>query len=161
MADFKSSFITAYEGTTGAVSVATGNANARVQTKLFHWAKTAAQTDGDQIFLFPVKSADRIAGIYIANDALTGATDINIGLWSAASTPVDVDENLFADAVNIASGSATWAQVDEIAVENRGKPIWVLLGQTEPQDTTYYLALNLVTGGTAVGDVAVRVDFLI
>jgi hypothetical protein len=161
MADFKSSFITASEGTTGPVAAKTGNANARISVKLYHWAKTAAQTNGDTIFLFPVHSTDRPLGIFIANDALTGATDINIGLWSAAETPVDVDENLFADAINIATGSATWAQVDEIAVEKRGLPIWALLGGTEPTSKTYYLALNLVTGGTAVGDVAVRMDCLI
>ena len=74
---------------------------------------------------------------------------------------VDVDENLFGDAVSIASAATSWTQIDEIAPENVGKPIWSLLGQTDPEDKTYYLALNLVTGGTAAGDVAIRVDFAV
>lgn len=160
MADFKHAFIDAYEGTTGAVSVNGGDVDARVRQVICHWAKTAAQTDGDQIFLIPVKSSDRVTGIYVQNDALTGASDINIGLYDTdAST--DVDENLFADAISIASAATSWTQIDEIAPENNGKPIWSLLGGTSPEDKTYYLALNLVTGGTAAGDVAIRVDFAV
>ncbi len=159
MADFKHPFIDAYEGTSGSL-VQRQNGSGQIKTQIAHWEKTAAQTNGDQIFLMPVKSSDRIVGIYHAGDALTGASDVNIGLYDTdAST--DVDENLFADAVSIASASATWAQIDEIAVEDRGKPIWSLLGQTDPEDKTYYLALNLVTGGTATGSVAIRVDFLV
>lgn len=159
MADYKHPFIDAYEGTTGAVSVTGGNVKAQGGVPVLHWAKTAAQTNGDQIFLMPVRSSDRITGIYVMNDALTGASDINIGLYD--TDEVDVDENLFGDAVSIASASASWTQIDEIAPENVGKPIWSLLGQTEPEDKTYYLALNLVTGGTAAGDVAIRVDFAV
>ena len=159
MADYKHPMIDAYEGTTGAVAVTSGNVKAQGGVAILHWAKTAAQTDGDQIFLMPVRSSDRITGIYIQNDALTGATDVNIGLYD--TDEVDVDENLFADAVNIASGATSWTQIDAIAPENVGKPIWSLLGQTAPEDKTYYLALNLVTGGTAAGDVAIRVDFAV
>lgn len=159
MADYKHPMIDAYEGTTGAVAVTSGNVKAQGSVAILHWAKTAAQTDGDQIFLMPVRSSDRITGIYIQNDALTGATDVNIGLYD--TDEVDVDENLFGDAVSIASAATSWTQIDEIAPENVGKPIWSLLGQTDPEDKTYYLALNLVTGGTAAGDVAIRVDFAV
>lgn len=159
MADYKHPFIDAYEGTTGPVSVTSGNVVAGVSQAIVHWAKTAAQTNGDQIFLMPVRSSERITGIYVMNDALTGATDVNIGLYD--TDEVDVDENLFGDAVSIASAATVWTQIDELAPENVGKPIWSLLGQTEPEDKTYYLALNLVTGGTAAGDVAIRVDFAV
>lgn len=160
MADRKLSFVNAYEGTVNPIAQ-TSDGSGQIKCQLVHWPKVAADTDGDQIFLMPVKSSDRIIGIYRANDALTGATDLNIGLWSTDSTPTDVDENLFADAVNIASAQATWSQIDEIAVEDRGKPIWSLLGQTAPEDKTYFLAINCVTAGTAEGDVAIRVEFLI
>lgn len=159
MADFKGPFITAYENT-AALAVAP-NGDGRVRSVIAYWGKTAAQTDGDQIFLIPVKSSDRVIGIYRKGDALTGASDINIGLWSQATTPVDVDENLFADAATIAAASVPWLQCDQIAPENVGKPIWQLLGETTPESKGYYLALNLVTGGTAAGDVSIRVDFLI
>lgn len=159
MADYKHPFIDAYEGTTGSLAQRQ-NGSGQVKTQIAHWAKTAAQTNGDQIFLFPVKSSDRIVGIYRAGAALTGATDINIGLYGTDAA-TNVDDNLFADAVSIASASAAWSQIDEIAVADRGKPIWSLLGQTEPDDKTYYLALNLIAGGTATGNVAIRVDTLI
>lgn len=160
MADFETAFIDAYRGSTSAVAQRQ-NGSGQIKSQLIHWEKTAAQTNGDTIFLFPVKSSDRILGIYYSSDALTGASDVNVGLWSTASTPVDVDENLFADAVDISSGAAVWTQLDEIAVENRGKPIWSLLGGTSPEDKTYFLALNLITGGTAAGSVSIRVDFLV
>lgn len=160
MADRKLDFINAYEGTASKVAQ-TANGLGQIQSAIIHWPKVAGDTDGDQIFLMPVQATDRIIGIYHSGDALTGATDINIGLWSTDSTPTDVDENLLADAVNIASASATWAQIDEIAVEDRGKPLWSLLGGTEPTQKTYFLALNLITAGTAAGDVALKIDFLI
>lgn len=160
MADFKTPYITAQEHTTGLTS--SPDVVGRVKTALIDWTKTAAQTDGDEIFLMPVLSTDRIIGLYTKNDALTGATDLNFGFWTAASTPVIVGTgNQIGDAVSIASAATVWTQRDELAPEDVGKTVWELLGLTGPVDRTYYLTAMLVTGGTAGGDVKFRVDFLI
>lgn len=145
----------------GAGLVASPTRIGRTRSVITHWAKVAGETDGDKIFLMPVRSTDIITGIYRKGAALTGATDVNIGLWTAADVPVDVDENLFADAVSIAAALAIWTQIDAIGVANSGKAIWELLGLTHPNAAVYYLALNLVTGGSAAGAVSIRVDFLI
>lgn len=159
MADKKLALIDAQEGTTSLAASPT--VVGRTKSAVLHWSKLAAETDTHVIYLMPVLSTDRITGIYRKGAALTGATDVNIGLYSSASTPVDVDENLIGDAVSIAAAATAWTQIDELANADVGKTLWELLGLTAPVDRTYYLAITLITGGTATGDQAFRVDFLI
>jgi len=159
MADFKAPLITAHEGTTGAATQP--QQDKRVRSVILPWAKTAAQTDGDVIYLLPVKSSDVITGIYFQGPALTGASDVDFGLYTAASTPVVVDADLLMDGKDISAGSVQWLQIDGLSAGSVGKPLWSLAGASETEDKTYYLALTLNTGGTATGNVVFRVDLAI
>lgn len=159
MADFKTPFITASENTSRAV--VQPNHDKRVRSVLVHWSKLAAETDGDVIYLFEMKSSDVLDGVYYQGEAITGLSATTLGLFTAKSAPVVVDADILMATTDLSAGSAQYAQIDGLAPSNVGKPVWSLLGQTEPEDKTYYVGLTLATGGTATGDIVFRFDFLV
>lgn len=123
------------------------------------YEKVAGNTDGDKILLWRVHCDWSVLSIKFNNDALTGATDVNVGLWSdaAVASATDVDENVYADAISFGSALA-WA---EQAFEARdlsklGQYVWQDAGASARPDPGiwYRIGLNLVTGGTAAGTIS-------
>lgn len=124
----------------------------------FTYEKVAGNTDGDQIQVARVHSDWAIIGVHIDNDALTGASDVNIGLWSDAEpdSAVDVDENAYADAIALTSALAFANQAFEVRDKAAiGQKVWQDAGlSARPSGGAWYrIALNLITGGTATGTI--------
>lgn len=132
--------------------------------KRFATAKVAIAADDDDTsvyYLLPVHSSWVITSIRLFNDAITGGTDFNVGLYNADLT--DKDENAYADAISLASASTDGT---ELAFEIRditalGQRVYQDAGETEDPGVWYLLALTGVTVGSGAGDVVVDLTYTI
>jgi hypothetical protein len=128
------------------------------------YEKVAGNTDTDYILLCRVHRDWSVVSIKLNNDTLTSLTDVNIGL--VADAPVgngvtDVDENVYADAVDISSAVA-WA---EQAFEARdlakmGQYVWQDAGAAtrEAAAEWYRIAIHLAAASTATGTISWRIE---
>jgi hypothetical protein len=123
----------------------------------------AADADADIYHVLPVFSSWSIKHIWVYNDAVTGGTSYDVGLYTTASTPVVVDVDAYASAVDMSS-ARTSAPLD-LAFEARNI---TAVGQKVHQDgavTTdptawYWLSLTANTVGTAQGDITLVVEYV-
>lgn len=120
----------------------------------------AADDNGHIYAMCPVHSAWRLSSIEILNDAITNGTDYNVGLYD--TDLVDADENLFGDAVSMATARVAPLDVlcEALAIENIKKPIWELLGLSADPHAWYFLCLTGVAVGTVDGTITVRVRYV-
>lgn len=124
------------------------------------YEKVAGNTSGDYIGLIRVHRDWNIRSIKLACDVLTGATDVNVGLVTydaAAGTFTDVDENCYADAVDIAAGIAfTEVAYEARGIEKCGQYVWQDAGYStrDSAPETLVLALHLQSATTATGTIS-------
>lgn len=124
------------------------------------YEKVAGNTNGDYIGLIQVHRDWNVRSIRIACDALTGATDINIGLVSydsATGVFTDVDENCYSDAVDIAAGIAfTEVAFEARGIEKAGQYVWQDAGYASRDlcPERLILAIHLQSATTAVGTIS-------
>ena len=123
----------------------------------------AADADGDIYHVLPVFSTWSIKHIWVYNDAITAGTSYDVGLYTTAATPVVVDVDAYASAVDMSS-ARTSAPIDA-AFEARNI---TAIAQKVHQDgavTTdpgvwYWLALTANTVGSAQGDITICVQYV-
>lgn len=138
----------------------------------FTFEKLAGNTDGDWLALAVVHKEWIVSSIQIQNDALTGCTDCDIGLYKYKKTytaPADLevaDVNAYYDALSLAS-AAGLTQVAFQASAGRDKAnvlkrVWEDAGATSLGDAEdyYVIALTFVTGGTATGTISGMIDVI-
>jgi len=129
----------------------------------------AADADGTIYAICQVQSGWSIKSILVANSAMSGSTDWNLGLYTKG-TSTAVDDNCYADAVTMATivPSATPTQAlpgmrdlryavaatTSAAVNNK---VWEDAGATEDPNLTYDLCFTAVDIGAVDGTVAVNV----
>ena len=121
----------------------------------------AADNDGHIYAICPVRSSWKIHSILLLNDAITGATDYDVGLYDLDEAVVDKD--CYADGVDINAGNATPL---ELAFHTRNKD---KIGNEVWQDPTggpsadpvawYILAITANTVGSAAGTITVIVKY--
>ena len=94
-------------------------------------------------------------------DALTSGTDYDCGLYKPGVGGAVVDKDLFADALDPASGEAITAPLNLLTnlggadpVGNYGKTLWELLGLTRAGRQDYDLAITANTIGSAAGTIS-------
>lgn len=123
----------------------------------------AADSDGDIYHLFPVPTNACIRHIWIYNDAVTGGTSYDLGLYTTAATPVVVDVDAYGSAIDMSSARTT-APLDAAfearnitGVNNR---VHTDGGVTTDPSTHYYLSLTANTVGTAQGDITVICEYV-
>ena len=132
---------------------------AKVAAIAFTIEKLADNTDGDQIQIAKVHSDWSVLSIKLDNDALTGATGVDIGLWSDAppAEAVAIDDDCYASAISLAS-ALDWAEQGFEArdLSAVGQKVWQDAGLTErPSGGAWYrMALQLDTGGAATGTIS-------
>ena len=124
-------------------------------------AVAAGDDDGSRYVLCPVRSSWVIPSIRLYNDAITGGTGYDVGLYDAGLTAVDDDA--YASAVSLATPSTTGA---EVAFEARdiaaiGQKVWQDAGRTSDPMSWFYLVLTADVVGTAAGDVSFDVTVLV
>lgn len=125
--------------------------------------KVAGNTNGDYLLLCKLHRDWNVSSIKIACDALTGATDINMGLVADAAVGdgvTDVDENCYADAVDIAAGIAfTEVAFEARGIEKAGQYVWQDAGAASRAAAAewYRLALHFQSATTATGTISFQV----
>jgi len=127
--------------------------------------EVAVADDDNSVFRFHrLSSSARIKDIQILNDAITGGTDYNLGLYDPAIRGgAVVDDNLFGDAITMASARVAplHALYEALDIANNEKRIWELLGLLEDPFLEYDLALTAITVGAAAGTISISSQFVI
>lgn len=127
--------------------------------------ETAAADDNDSVYrVFKGVPGDLIVlQLKAACDAVTGMSDVNVGLWETNLGPV-VSENCFADAVDLSSAVAFGSEKDlliSLGVEKIQKRIYEVGGHTIiTRKPSYDIALKAVAAASTIGTVSVRALFL-
>lgn len=123
-----------------------------------------ATTDGDgSIYRLRVPSNAVLYDLYSDNDALTGCTDVDAGLYyidTLNNSGAVIDADCFADGVSFASASTGKSLVGQIDKANRLKPVWEIAGLTEDPKGELDIALTLNTAGSAAGTVRLVAEFI-
>ncbi len=121
--------------------------------------EVAAADDNDSVYRIGRLPANAIPvkGELFA-DALTALTDLDCGLYKPGVGGAVVDIDLFADALDPASGEAITAPLNLLTnlggadpVGSVGETLWSLLGLTAPTLQAYDLALTARAAGSGAG----------
>lgn len=161
MATNYATIATNFRGKTTKNAVTSMEGNVKTITETISIA--AADSDGDIYCIMPVRSNWSIKHIWVYNDAITNGTSYDIGLYTTASTPVVVDVDAYASAVDMSS-ARTSVPIDA-AFEARnitavGQKVHTDGGVTTDPSVWYFLALTANTVGTAQGDITLIVEYV-
>jgi len=131
------------------------------------YEKTAADNDTSVLRLgaVPANAVPVYQDSFIWNDALTGATDIDIGLYKTHKGAV-VDKDILSDGLNIASGnalaSAAKAFQTHPAIDEFGDDLRTIVGGSIGDGNDFYdVAITGNTFGTATGTISWMLKFVI
>ena len=152
--------------------------------KLTSAAFITGNKDTTLIFNFEVAAADDDLSVYriakaiqpdliiteitLFNDAITGATDYDIGLYETTGEdgvvgPV-IDRDVYLDGEDINAGNTRASPVNgltNIAIENVQKRIYENAGDTlETKKLMYDIAITAVTVGSAAGTISGYIKFV-
>jgi hypothetical protein len=127
--------------------------------------KAAADSNASVYRLARFRSSDRISQLTAFNDAITGATSYDIGLYRTAQDGgAAVSAALFASALDLSTasqGAGTEALTEATAanIDKAEKRLWELLGLSADPQVEYDLALTANTAGAGAGTIAVRARY--
>jgi hypothetical protein len=124
--------------------------------------KASGDGDGSTFRLVRLRSGDVIHTLTLFNDALSGATNVSVGLYRpAAEGGAAVAAALFANGLSLASASSAGTPITFSAGDIAGvnKRIWELLGLTADPQAEYDLTVTLNTAGAAAGTISVHGTF--
>lgn len=127
--------------------------------------KAGSDSNGSTYRVARFRSSDRISTLHVLNDAITGGTSYDVGLYrSAQDGGAVVDADIFASAIDLSSASAaggtdvtyeaTAANIDKVE-----KRLWELLGLSADPQVEYDLAVTANTAGAGAGTISVRVRY--
>jgi hypothetical protein len=133
------------------------------------YEKTASDNDASVLRLGKVPSNARplVTLSRYANDALTGATDIDIGLYKPGANGAVVDKDCLSDGLNIASGAALGSEArafQAVGIEEWNRTLKQIVesdGSTTIGDEEFDVAITGNTFGTAAGTISWELYFLI
>ncbi len=129
--------------------------------------ETAAADDNDSVYrlfknvdpnLIPVRLA-------LANDAIAGFTDANVGLYQPLEAGgVVVDDNCLADALDFSSAHSRILALDGLAavdLADAKKTLWQLAGETlNNHKPSYDICITAIAAASAVGTVTAYAFFV-
>ena len=123
-------------------------------------------SDGDFLIMARLHPEWRIAHLWWYNDTMSGAADVDVGLFSDAdATSISAAANkCYAEAYNTATAKTT-GPVDiaykSRAIENMGQFVYQDAGHTTSNKLdAYYLGVELVDAGAA-GTIVINVQFTV
>lgn len=141
-----------------------------VMVLLGTYEKTAADTDTSVLRLgkVPRTAIPLYHSARLNNDALAGATDIDVGLYKSLAGGGDVvDKDILTDGIDIAAGNALASPVaafQAVALEKFGLNLGELVdlaSGTTSYDQEYDLAITGNTFGVALGTISWSLAFLL
>lgn len=121
----------------------------------------AADDDNSVYRFFPVHSSWRVHGIKLWNDAITGGTAYDIGLYDVADGAV-VSAQLWASSVDCSSArlAPLDASFEAANIDTIGKRIWEQLALTSDPDKWYHVACRATTVGTGAGTLSLQIEYV-
>lgn len=148
------------------------------------WVKATTDGNGTIYYLADLPSDSVMTALLLLNDALTGCTSVDLGVYKrnadgtiqtctqgggagtggAKSDGSDAGA-IFASAVDISAGNAAGSPKNmllALSIANTGVKLWTLLGFTDPKlkDDRYVLGMRLNTAGAATGNLSLRASYL-
>jgi hypothetical protein len=106
--------------------------------------------------------------LVVASDALTGATDVDVGLYETDSGSATINavnrKDIFANGISLASGTTQHSPTNAlaaVALEDVNKALYEMVGDSASNKKgSYDLCLTGNTFGTATGTIFFRAEFL-
>lgn len=144
--------------------VAARSGGAVVKRILFSFEKVAADTDTSVWRVGKISPHAKIVSIKLSNDALTGFTDLDIGLYKPLSVGGTViSKDCFKDGLNINAGLSTLTEEYAPAIADVGKEAWQIAA-IDAADVDKYgefdIALTGNTAGTAAGTISGIIEYV-
>lgn len=124
----------------------------------------AADTDASVFRMVRLPSNAVVRRIEVLNDAITGGTSYDLGLYKAAVNGGDaVDAGLFATAIDMANARTLPldAMFETLGIEKIEMRLWELLGLSADPQIEYDLCFTANTVGSAAGTIATRVEWVV
>ncbi|MCG8394199.1 MAG: hypothetical protein MI745_14065 [Pseudomonadales bacterium] len=120
--------------------------------------EVAAADDNGSIYrLFRINSSDVIYSLELSNDAITGGSDYDIGLYDITTDGAVVDKDVFADGISVASAGDKTNVLTAPDIAELNLPVWDLVsGVTENPQKQYDVAITANTVGSAAGTITVH-----
>lgn len=123
----------------------------------------ADDDDGSTYLLFNRLASDTIiTKLELECDAITGATDYDIGVFDS-DTGVAIDADCYMNGTDIHNGSSKSAPIDGMSVLTHAdtlKRVWEVAGLTRENIKGYYdIVLTANTVGSAAGKITARAEF--
>jgi hypothetical protein len=108
-----------------------------------------------------INSANKLKRITLMTDAIAGATDVDLGFYEINLGPA-IDVDALVDGQTLAVASRVLDGMSAVPIDNMGKRIWTLAGQTiDSFDAEVDIALTANVLGANGGTVIAIVEFMI
>lgn len=124
-----------------------------------------ATTDGDTSVFYlgaPLPSNAVIHRIELDFDAITGATDVDLGFYETVSAGAAVIvKDCLLDGQSLASASKGVDAFTKPAIENKHKQIFEIAGLAADPKKLMQTALTFNTAGSAAGDIRILIEYSI
>lgn len=144
------------------VDIAARSNGEKVKTLFASFEVAAADSDGSIYRIGRISPMAIIKSIKILNDAITGATDYDIGVYKRLEVGgAVVSKDCLLNGRDINAGQATFAEVFAPDPANVGKALYQLASVTDYNEAgSYDLAVTANTVGSAAGTVALIVEYV-
>jgi hypothetical protein len=123
--------------------------------------EVAAADDNDSVYrMVRLPSNAIVYRIETMNDAITGGTDFDIGLYKIETDGgLVADKDRFASAIDMSTARslALDAGFEALGIEQVEKRLWELLGLASDPQTSYDLSYHANTVGSGAGTLSMRV----
>lgn len=128
--------------------------------------ETLAADDDASVYRFVrVPSNARITSLLVGNDAVTGGTGFDMGVYQTkANGGLVVDADEFASNVDLSSALPFTEYLNEAAateIADCEKPLWSKLGLTADPHIDYDICLTSVTQGSGAVTISMKVKYVL
>jgi hypothetical protein len=122
-----------------------------------------ATTDGDASVFYlgaPLPSNAVIHRIQLDFDAITGATDVDLGFYETVSAGAAVIvKDCLLDGQSLATATKGVDAFTKPAIENKHKQLWEIAALTADPKKLFQIALTFNTAGSAAGDIRILIEY--
>ena len=138
------------------------NNGGKVELAIVSLEVAAGDDDGSKYrILKNIDSLKSIARITVMCDAITGGTDYDLGFYDIESGAV-IDADALASTLDLSSASRVLDGLENVIIENMGKRIYELAGESDINTRTHEVDIVLTanTVGTAAGTITVIIEYV-
>lgn len=134
------------------------------KTMLFSFEKAAGDIDASIWRVARISPFAKILSIKLSSDALTGLTDLDIGVYKPLELDgSEIDKDCFKDGLDPNAGLSTLTEEYAPAIADVGKEAYLIAGITAANAKKYGafdIALTGNTAGTAAGTISGVIEYV-